>query len=298
MATPQDGNPALADMRGKVCLITGGTGGIGKETALGLARLGAVVVIVGRDVARAQAAVADIKARSGNDVVSAMIADLSSQAEVRRLAREFMAAHDRLDVLVNNAGAVYGKRVLTVDGIEMTLAVNHLAYFLLTNLLLPLLKRSAPARIVSVSSEAQRAGRIDFDDLQRARRYRAFEAYSQSKLANVVWTYELARRIEGSGVTANCVHPGAVATGFGRNNSGLWRVLFRVLAPFMRTPERGAATSIYLAASPEIEGISGKYFSDRKPIRSNKQSYDPELARRLWLASEELTAGGVKDVTM
>ena len=293
MATPQDGDPALAHMRGKMCLITGGTGGIGKETALGLAQQGAAVVIVGRDAARAQAAVADIKARSGNDAVTAMIADLSSHAEVRRLAREFTDAHDRLDVLVNNAGAVYGKRMLTVDGIEMTLAVNHLAYFLLTNLLLPLLKRSAPARIVSVSSEAQRAGRIDFDGLQRARRYRAFEVYSQSKLANVVWTYELARRIEGSGVTANCVHPGAVATGFGRNNSGPWRVLFRVLAPFMRTPERGAATSIYLASSPEVEGISGQYFSDRRPIRSNKQSYDPEVARRLWLASEELTAGSV-----
>ncbi len=276
-----------SNMRGKICLVTGGTSGNGKATALGLARLGAAVVIVTRDPGRGANTVAEIKRQSGNQAVEFLTADLTSQQSIRALADEFKRTHRQLHVLVNNAGGVF-PRTRTVDGLEKTFALNHLAYFLLTELLLDFLKGSAPARIVSVSSGAERGGKIDFADLQGDKRYRAMRAYCQSKLANVLWTYELARRLQGSGVTANCFHPGVVATSFGGGIS-LFRWFYRVARRFVRTPEKGAETAIYLASSPEVEGVTGKYFYDCKPIQSSARSYDQATARRLWQVSAQLT---------
>lgn len=273
-------------MAGKTVLITGGTGGIGKATAIGLARMGARVGIVGRDATRAEAAAADIRATSGNPAVDVFIADMSSLAEVRRLAAEVLAAYPRLDVLVNNVGGYWGHRHATADGLEHTFAVNHLAPFLLTNLLLERLKASAPARVVTVSSGAQALGRIDFDDLQGERGYSGQRAYNQSKLANVMFTYELARRLEGTGVTATVLHPGVTRTNFGLEDQSRWFAIMGGMAqPFMKSPDGGASTPIYLASSPEVEGATGKYFANRKPKSSNKVSYDEAAAARLWQVS-------------
>ncbi|MDP8952995.1 MAG: SDR family oxidoreductase [Actinomycetota bacterium] len=276
-------------MDGRVVLITGGTSGIGKAAATALANMGAEVVITGRNKEKGEGVVEEIRRESGNDEVSFLSADLAVQAEVRRLAEEFEASHDRLDVLVNNAGLILSERTETPDGIETTLAVNHLAPFLLTNLLLDLLKRSAPSRIITVASDAERFGKMDLDDLQSEKRYGAFRVYGKSKLANVMFTYELAERLEGTGVTANCLHPGSVNTGFGGNDRGFTTLLFRAFKPFMRSPEQGADTIVYLAASPDIEGMNGRYLSDRKVTSSSKESYDEELRKKLWEASEELT---------
>ena len=284
-----DGEGTGGGMGEKVCLITGATSGIGKATAMGLANMGASVVIVGRDRGRGEAALTEIKERSGNSSVDLMLADLSSQEQIRRLADDFKAAYPRLDVLINNAGVFRSERITTADGIEMTFAVNHLAYFLLTNLLLDVLKASAPSRIVNVSSGAQSNGTIDFDDLQGEKGYKGTKAYSQSKLANVLFTYELARRLEGTGVTANCLHPGAVRTNFGSGSSGVFGFMVRALRPLMISPEKGAETSIYLASSPEVEGVSGRYFVKKAEARSSDVSYDERLARRLWKVSAELT---------
>ncbi|MGV1008686.1 MAG: SDR family oxidoreductase [Dermatophilaceae bacterium] len=278
-------------MAGKTALITGGTGGIGRATAEGLAGLGARVGIVGRELARTRAAAAQIASATGSKV-DAYAADLSSQADVRRLAVDCQTTYPRLDVLVNNVGGHWATRHVTADGLEHTFAVNHLAPFLLTTLLLDLLRASAPSRVVTVSSGAQAMGRIDFDDLQGERAYSGQRAYNQSKLANVLFTYELARRLEGSGVTANVLHPGVVRTQFGREDpAGMMRLLIVVVAPFMKSPRRGAETSVYLASSPQVEGISGQYFADRKPRRSSARSYDEQVAARLWQVSERLVAG-------
>ena len=280
---------ASGGMDGRVVLITGGTAGIGKAAATALAGRGAEVVVTGRDRERGEGALQDIRRESGNGEVSLLLADLAVQAEVRRLAKEFEASHERLDVLVNNAGLIQNQRTETPDGIETTLAVNHLAPFLLTNLLLEVLKKSAPSRIITVSSEAQRWGKMDLDDLQSKRSYKVFRVYGKSKLANILFTYELAERLEGTGVTANCIHPGPVSTNFGMNNGGLMVLLFRALKPFMRSPERGADTLIYLASSPEVEGVSGRYFSDREVISSSEEPHDVSAQKRLWEESEELT---------
>jgi NAD(P)-dependent dehydrogenase (short-subunit alcohol dehydrogenase family) len=276
-------------MNGKVALITGGTGGIGKAAATALAGLGAEVVVVGRDAERGEAAVAEIREKSGNDGVSLLLADLSVQAEVRKLAEEFGERHDRLDVLVNNAGLVLSERNETPDGIEAQFAINHLAPFLLTNLLSDLLKQSAPSRVVTVSSEAQRWGKMDFDDLQSKRRYRGFPVYGMTKLANVMFTFELAERLKGTGVTANCMHPGTVNTGFAQNNRGPAALAFRLFKPFMRSPEQGADTLVYLAASPAVEGMTGKYVSDRKVTAASPIAYDENARKRLWEESGRLT---------
>jgi NAD(P)-dependent dehydrogenase (short-subunit alcohol dehydrogenase family) len=233
-------------MGGKVALVTGGTSGIGKATATALAAMGADVVVVGRDPERGERAVAEIRAQTGGRVDLAL-ANLASQAEVRNLAEEFRRRYDRLDVLVNNAGLVQSTRTETPDGLETTFATNHLAPFLLTNLLQDLLEKSAPSRVVTVSSEAERWGNIDFDDLQSKKKYRGFPVYGMTKLANIMFTYELAERLKGTGVTATCMHPGAVNTRFGTNNSGPMTVLFRAFKPFMRTPDLGADTVIWLA---------------------------------------------------
>jgi retinol dehydrogenase-14 len=277
-------------MDGKICLITGATSGIGKATAMGLANMGASVVMIGRDRGRGEAALAEIKEKSANASVALMLADLSSQEDIRRLADEFKEAHPRLDVLINNAGVIRSKRVTTADGMEMTFAVNHLAHFLLTNLLLDLLKATAPSRIVNVSSGEQRNGTIDFDDLQGEKGYKTAKAYGQSKLANVLFTYELARRLEGTGVSANCLHPGAgVRTNLGSGVSGVFGFTVRALTPLMKSPEKGAETSIYLASSAEVEGLSGGYFVKKARARSSDASHDERIARRLWEASAGLT---------
>ncbi len=279
-------------MTGKTVLVTGGTGGIGKATAVGLSALGARVGIVGRDRRRAEAAANDVRAAAEDQVVDVFTADLSSQAEVRRLASEVLASYPRLDVLVNNVGGFWANRHVTADGLEHTFAVNHLAAFLLTNLLLDRLEHSAPARVVTVSSGAQAMGTIDFDDLQGEHNYSGQRAYNQSKLANVMFTYELARRLEGTGVTATVLHPGVVRTAFGAEDPArFYKILNPLARPFMKSPEDGAATSIYLACSPGVHGVSGQYFANRKPRTSAKRSYDAAAAARLWQISEQLVGG-------
>ncbi len=276
-------------MAGKVVLITGGTGGIGKATAIGLARIGARVGITGRDLARAERSAAEIRAASGNTAVDAFAADMSSQAEVRRLAVAILDSYPRLHVLVNNVGGFWAHRRVTADGVERTFALNHLAPFLLTNLLLDRLKASAPARVVTVSSGAQGMGRIEFDDLQGARSYSGQRAYSQSKLANVMFTNELARRLEGTGVTATSLHPGVVRTNFGAEDQAWYFALIsRVALLLLKTPEQGAQTSIYLASSPDMDGITGKFFANRTPKTPNKVAYDTDMTARLWQVSAEL----------
>jgi NAD(P)-dependent dehydrogenase (short-subunit alcohol dehydrogenase family) len=276
-------------MGGKTVLITGGTSGIGKAAAVALAAMGAYVVVVGRNPERGEAALEEIKARSHSESVELMLADLSVQAEVGRLAGEFQERHDRLDVLANNAGLVQSRRTETAEGIETTLATNHLAPFLLTNLLIARLKESAPSRVITVSSEAQRWGKMDFEDVQSTRKYRGFPVYGMTKLANIMFTYELAERLKGTGVTANCLHPGPVGTNFGKNNAGPMALFFRLGKPFMRSPEQGADTLVWLAVSPEVEGVSGKYFSDRKEIEAKEVAHDPAARRTLWTISEDLT---------
>jgi NAD(P)-dependent dehydrogenase (short-subunit alcohol dehydrogenase family) len=276
-------------MDGRVVLITGGTSGIGRAAAVALAGMGAEVVVIGRNRERGERAVEEIRYESGREKVSLMIADLAVQAEVRRLAEEFKQRYDRLDVLVNNAGLVQSEHTETSDGIETQLAINHLAPFLLTNLLLDLLEESAPSRIVTVSSDAHRWGKIDLDDLQSRKRYRAFPVYGMTKLANILFTRELAERLEGTRVTANSMHPGAVNTNFGNNQGGPMSLLFRAFKPFMRSPEQGADTLIYLASSPEVEGMTGKYLADRKIKVASDAAYDEILQKKLWETSKKLT---------
>jgi NAD(P)-dependent dehydrogenase (short-subunit alcohol dehydrogenase family) len=277
------------DMTGKVCLITGGNSGIGKATAIGLAKLNASVVIVSRDKDKGEAALIEIRAKSGSRNLDAMTADLSSQDSVRELAHDFTGRYKKLHVLINNAGIFLPRRVQTVDGLEATFATNHLGHFLLTNLLLALLKASAPARIINVTSSAHYGTEMDFEDLQGERKYSGYHAYSQSKLANVLFTHQLAKQLEGTSITTNSLHPGVVRTGFGKDQRGLMSVLVTVARPFMIGPERAAKAVIYLATSPEMEGVTGKFFSRGKEGKSSTQSYDAPAAERLWKVSAELT---------
>jgi len=277
-------------LMGRVCLVTGATAGIGAVTARELARMGATVVGVGRNPDKCATVGERVKSETGNPQVEFLSADLSSQAQVRRLAEAFKQKYDRLEVLVNNAGAYYLTRQDCVDGIELTFALNHLGYFLLTNLLLDLIKASAPARIVNVSSNAHQSARMDFASLKGGGFYNSWAAYSQSKLANLLFTYELARRLEGTGVTVNALHPGFVASSFAHNNGWLVAWGTKVAQKLAgRTPEDGARTVIYLATSPEVEGISGKYFIDEKVVDSSPVSYDETIAKRLWVVSEQMT---------
>jgi NAD(P)-dependent dehydrogenase (short-subunit alcohol dehydrogenase family) len=275
-------------MDGRTVLVTGGTGGIGRATAAGLAAMGARVAITGRDRARAEAAAREIR-RPGGPPVEVFVGDMSAQTDVRRLAAEVLAALPRLDVLVNNVGGFWNSRHVTADGLERTFALNHLAPFLLTHLLIDRLVESAPARIVTVSSDAQRMGRIHFDDLQSERSWSGQRAYNQSKLANVLFTYELARRLRGTGVTANVLHPGIVRSGFGLEEPGRIQQMLTPLARFvMKTPEEGARTPIHLASSPDVADVTGQFFRNCSPGRSSKGSYDADAARRLWDLSAEL----------
>lgn len=273
-------------MRGKICIVTGANSGIGKVTATELARRGATVVMACRSQARGAAAAVEVRQESGSDKVSVLACDLSSSASVRQFAAAFRRQFDRLDVLVNNAGMYFYDRQVTAEGLEMTFAVNHLGHFLLTNLLLDLLKAGAPSRVVTVSSGAHTMGRLDLDDLQNAKgRFRGFSVYSESKLCNVLFTYELARQLAGTGVTANCLHPGFVRTNFGRNNGKLSTVVSYLVSPFALNVQAGAQTSIYLATAPEVAEVSGQYFVKSQPARSSAASYDTALQRGLWAKS-------------
>ncbi|HKQ76699.1 MAG TPA: SDR family oxidoreductase [Blastocatellia bacterium] len=275
-------------MNDKICLVTGANSGIGKVTTKVLAAGGATVIMICRNRDKGEAARDEIIRVTRNENVDLMIADFSELNQIRRLSASVKAKYSRLHTLVNNAGAYNGKRTLTPDGYEATFAVNHLGYFLLTVELLDLLKSSAPARVVNVASEAHRNSHIVFDDLNLEKGYSGWKAYAQSKLANVLFTYELARRLGGSGVTANCMHPGVVGTNIFKDVKGVGGTIVRLITPFMRTPEKGADTMIWLASSPEVEGITGRYFIDRKDKPSNPESYNAAIAARLWEVSEQM----------
>jgi NAD(P)-dependent dehydrogenase (short-subunit alcohol dehydrogenase family) len=294
----------MNNMEGRICLVTGSTSGIGTVTALELARMGATVVMVARNPGKGEETLEQVRAASGNSSGDLLFADLGSLDQVRRLASEFENRYRRLHVLVNNAGTIFPEQETTEDGFETTFAVNHLAPFLLTNLTLGLLKKSAPARIVNVASASHSFGTLDHIRVRGEKQWwglrAGWRAYNQSKLANVLFTYELARRLEGTGVTANCLHPGMVATRAASGSPGIvWRLINRyrpflvnsllgMPRTFLLTPEQGAETLVFLASSPEVEGITGKYFVRKVEAKSSRESYDPVLAERLWRLDEEL----------
>ena len=274
-------------MNRKVCVVTGATSGIGKATAVALARQGAQVVLVGRNRDRGEAAAAGLAAVAATPP-RLEIADLASMEEVRALA-DRLGTLDRIDVLVNNAGFVAGQRRVTADGFEEVFAVNHLAPFLLTNLLLGKLTASAPARVITVSSDAHTAARLDLDDLQLEHGWDSWRSYANSKLANILFTRELARRLKGTGVTANCAHPGVVRTGFGREGSPLLRLAVTIGRPFLLSPERGASTIVYLATSADVASATGGYYVKSQLREPSRAARDAATAQRLWQLSEELT---------
>ncbi len=284
----------MSDMRGKTVLVTGANTGIGLEAAAELAGMGADVVITARDPAKGSAAVTEIRRRHPGANVEPMELDLSRLDDVRAFAAAFRESHDRLDVLVNNAGLMLGERSVTQDGNETTFQVNHLGPFLLTHLLLDLVKASAPARIVNVASAAHRGGRLDFTDLRRERSYAGMRVYATTKLCNILFTHELARRLEGSGVAANALHPGTVRTGFGQDGDakGFMRIGMALVRPFILSPAGGAKTTIYLASSPDVEGKSGGYYQRSHASRPSARARDDETARRLWEVSAQLVGIG------
>jgi NAD(P)-dependent dehydrogenase (short-subunit alcohol dehydrogenase family) len=275
------------NMQDKTIIVTGGTNGIGFVTARELARMGAKVTIISRSAERCASAVEEIKKNTGHSNVEYIAADLASMSGVRQAAYEFKKKHSNLHVLVNNAGMFFNARQVSLDGMEMTFALNHMAYFLLTQLLLDTLKASAPARIINVSSDAHKGNKLDFDDLQNEKSYAGFKVYGQSKFANVLFSYALARRLEGSNVTVNALHPGFVASGFAKNNGALFKLGMKVAELFAKSPEKGAETSIYLASSPEVEGVNGKYFVDSKATESDPGTYNRAAQEKLWEASLE-----------
>ncbi|HJO23942.1 MAG: SDR family oxidoreductase [Myxococcota bacterium] len=282
----------MPDLAGKTCVVTGATSGIGEATALGLVRMGARVVIVGRSQARGQATLARLQAAGSADRVDLRLADLASLADIRRLADEILATCPRIHLLVNNAGVVNLHHRINADGFEETFAVNHLAYFALTNRLLDRLVASAPARIVNVSSEAHRFGPLDLDNLQSEGKYGAMRTYGRSKAANILFTRELARRLEGTGVTVNAVHPGAVASRLGAHNGWVGKLAMGLLKVFFQTPEKGARTSLHVATAPELDGVSGAYFARCREKQPAASACDSETAQRLWDASAQLTGTG------
>ncbi len=280
----------------RIALITGGNSGIGKWTAIGLLRAGYRVMITSRNPERGEQAMAEIRERAGEGEVDCLTLDLASFASIRACAEEVLSRHDRLDLLVNNAGLLLTDRRTTEEGFEMTFGVNHLGHFLLTSLLLPRLRASAPARIVNLASDAHKAARkgLDFDDLQHQARYSGMPVYCESKLANIYFTRELSRRLEGEGVTVNAVHPGVVASGFARDGDakGVMSWLVSVARPFMISEQKGAATSLYVATSPELEGKSGGYYAKCRPASLSRAAKDDAAAARLWTVSEALIARG------
>jgi len=277
-------------MKGKICLVTGATAGIGEATALLLAKSGATVVGVGRNPVKIENSIRMIKEKSGNPVVTFLKADLSSQKDIRNLAQQFKDQYSHLDVLINNAGATFAERQQSIDGIEMTFALNHLGYFLLTNLLLDLLEKNAPARIINVSSSLHKMGKLDFEDIPFENGYARSKAYQRTKLANIAFTYELARRLSNQKVTVNAMNPGLVATNVGNAAGGFTARIKDIVDKIGGiTPEEGARTIIYLASSPQVAGVSGRYFVKEKSVPSSKTSYDLEFCRMLWEISQSLT---------
>jgi NAD(P)-dependent dehydrogenase (short-subunit alcohol dehydrogenase family) len=281
-------------MNGKIILITGATNGIGKISALELARMGAEIVLVSRNQSKLDKTAQEIKSATGNQRINTIQADLSSLKDIRKVAEIFLSQYERLDVLLNNAGAMFMSRKESVDGYEMTFALNHLNYFLLTDLLLDTLKKTAQeqgeARVVNVSSGAHSGAKIDFDDIQHKKSFTGFSVYGESKLMNVLFTYELTRRLEGTNVTANALHPGFVDTGFGQNNGWIISFMLNIIQKLVaKSPENGAETNIYLASSPEVKGITGKYWVDKQQKNSSAASHDEAAQKRLWEISEELT---------
>lgn len=281
---------ATPAMTGKRCVVTGATSGIGEATAIALAVAGAELTLVCRSRERGETTIARIRDAAPEAAVDLVLADLSSQAEIRRAAEQILADPRPIHVLLNNAGVAHLSYTTTVDGIETTLAVNHLAYFLLTMLLLERIRQTAGARIVNVASDAHKFSGMDFDDLGHEKRFEWMRVYGQSKLANILFTRELARRLEGSGVTVNALHPGGVATGLGANNAPrVQRILMTLGRPFLKSPEQGARTSIYLASSPEVADVSGEYFANCTRRPGSRESRDADVARRLWEVSERMT---------
>jgi len=279
-------------MKERVCIVTGASSGIGRATALGLAQIGATVVLVCRDRKRGESVVNEAKQRYKNSSVDLLLADLSSQESIRALANQYVSKYERLHVLINNAGSYFTKRRVTVDGIEAMFAINYLAPFLLTNLLLDTLKRSAPSRIINVAGAHHSKGKINFDDLQGAQDFNGSRAIAQSKLALVLYTYELARRLKGTGVTVNCSDPGIVATNLTDKDEDFpkfYKYMFKLLKPFLKSPAKGAVTSIYLASSPEVAGITGQYFVGKNISKSSLASRDIATAKHLWDISVSLT---------
>ncbi len=276
-------------MKDKICIVTGANSGIGKAAATKMALMGAQVVMICRNKEKGLVALKEIENSTKSNKIELMVADLSSQKEIRQLADKIKQKYPQIHVLVNNAGGVNGKRSETIDKIETTFATNHLACFLLTNLLMENLKSTAGSRIVNVASEAQRTGRINFEDINLKSGYSSIKSYSQSKLANILFTYELARRLINTQTTVNCLHPGVVRTNFGMGLNGIFKFIILIMRPFMRSSEKGAETLVWLATSPDVATITGKYFSDKKEIKSNEISYDLDVADRLWKLSEVMT---------
>jgi len=277
-------------MNGKVCLVTGATDGIGKVSARVLAELGAKVIIVGRNPEKSAIVLAELRSISGNENIDLLMADLAVMQEVRDLAEQVISRYDRIDVLLNNAGGYFTKHKITSDGLEMTFALNHMSYFLLTNKLMELLKYSAPARIVNVSSDAHYGVDIEFENLNGEQEYKAWKAYQKSKLANVLFTYELLKKVPGN-ITVNCLHPGFVATNFGHNNGGFFGPVLKIAQRISAIdPEEGAKTSIFLCSAPEVKGVSGKYFYKCHPKTSSRESRNKDTGKRLWKISSDLAS--------
>jgi retinol dehydrogenase-12 len=279
-------------MKDKVVVVTGATQGIGLEAARALAGMGAHVVITARDQGKGDRAVLELKGSTGNDRVECVLVDFASMESMKKGAADLHGRVDRVDVLVNNAGAIFSERQQSKDGLELTFATNHVGYFLWTQLHLDLLKKAPSARIVSVASDAHKAARngIDFDDLERKRGYTGFVVYGETKLMNILFSRELARRLSGTGITANSLHPGVIATGFGTNNGGLLGFATRHLSPlFLTTPLKGAATTIHLASSPAVDGVSGRYFAKCREASTTRHAQDDQAAARLWALSEQIT---------
>jgi NAD(P)-dependent dehydrogenase (short-subunit alcohol dehydrogenase family) len=276
-------------LEGKRILITGATSGMGKVSALRLAQLGANIVLVGRHAEKAEATAQEIRRQAPEREINVLVADLTSLAQVRTLAQRYQNTYPRLDVLINNAGGMFARRQMSADGLELTFALNYFAPFLLTHLLLDTLKASAPARIITVASATHAGKHVPFDDLTHAKSYKPLEVYAESKLMAIMFTYALARRLNGTGVTANVLHPGVVATNFGKGEGGIWRAFFTLLGPLALSSEKGAQTAISLASSPEVATESGKYFVTSKPVRSSAASHDEAAQQRLWAMSEQLT---------
>jgi NAD(P)-dependent dehydrogenase (short-subunit alcohol dehydrogenase family) len=280
----------MTNMNGKVCLVTGATDGIGKVSARVLAELGAKVIIVGRNPEKSAIVLAELRSISGNENIDLLMADLAVMQEVRDLAEQVISRYDRIDVLLNNAGGYFTKHEITSDGLEMTFALNHMSYFLLTNKLMELLKYSAPARIVNVSSDAHYGVDMDFENLNGEQEYKAWKAYQKSKLANVLFTYELLKKVPGN-ITVNCLHPGFVATNFGHNNGGFFGPVLKIAQRISAiNPEEGAKTSIFLCSAPEVKGVSGKYFYKCQPKTSSRESRNMDTGKRLWQISSDIAS--------